>query len=80
MAHVEINVEGCKACTLCIEFCPRDCLEMGEELNSRGFHPAVMGDPDRCTGCRVCALMCPDVCIEVFRDVTVTADAPREPA
>ena len=78
MARVHINAEGCKACMLCIEFCPRDCLEMSEELNSRGFHPAVMSDTARCTGCRVCALMCPDVCIKVFRDIKSDDHETRE--
>jgi 2-oxoglutarate ferredoxin oxidoreductase subunit delta len=68
MGHVRINAEGCKACMLCIEFCPRGCLAVGEELNSRGFHPAVLNDDHDCHGCRICALMCPDVCIEVFRN------------
>ena len=68
MAHVTINAEGCKACLLCIEFCPRECLALAEDLNSRGFHPAAMAHPEQCTGCRICALMCPDVCIEVYRD------------
>ena len=68
MAHVRINAEGCKACLLCIEFCPRKCLAVDDRLNSRGFHPVMMTDDAECTGCRICALMCPDVCIEVFRD------------
>jgi len=67
MPYITINAEGCKACTLCIEFCPRQCISIGKELNSRGHHPAVFSQPDNCTGCRVCAIMCPDVCIEVFR-------------
>ena len=53
---------------LCIEFCPQDCLTIGETLNSRGFHPAVQKEDHNCRGCRICALMCPDVCIEVYRD------------
>ena len=68
MAHVRINAEGCKACMLCIEFCPRDCLALGEELNSRGYHPVALKDEHDCHGCRICALVCPDICIEVFRD------------
>jgi len=68
MAYVRINAEGCKACTLCIAFCPQNCLSIGDTLNSRGFHPAAQHDARACTGCRICALMCPDVCIEVYRD------------
>lgn len=67
MAHVIINPERCKACLLCIEFCPRKCLALDEGLNGRGFHPASCAQPERCTGCGICATMCPDVCIEVKR-------------
>ncbi|HEX2950292.1 MAG TPA: ferredoxin family protein [Armatimonadota bacterium] len=68
MPYIKINRETCKACTLCIEFCPRDCIVLDEEMNSRGHHPAKFIGTDRCTGCRMCATMCPDVCIEVYRE------------
>jgi 2-oxoglutarate ferredoxin oxidoreductase subunit delta len=68
MAHITINAEGCKACMLCADFCPRECIATSDEMNSRGFHPATFVHPERCTGCRICATMCPDVCIEVFRE------------
>lgn len=74
MAHISINAEGCKACLLCIEYCPRDCIALGEELNSRGYHPAVFATPEQCNGCRICATMCPDACIEVYRDVRPSAE------
>ena len=73
MARIVIDAEGCKACMLCVAFCPRDNLTLGEELNSRGFHPAALVDAGRCTGCRICALMCPDLCIEVLRDAAPAA-------
>jgi len=76
MAHVIINTEKCKACMLCIVFCPRDCLALGEKLNSRGFHPATLVEEARCSGCRTCAMMCPDVCIEVFREDMSATTAP----
>ena len=68
MAHVVINAEKCKACMLCVDFCPRQCLGMSELINTRGHHPAELQHPDQCTGCRICAMMCPDVCIDVFRE------------
>lgn len=76
MAHITINAEGCKACQLCIEFCPRKCITLAETLNSFGHHPVAFTTPDRCTGCRICATMCPDVCIEVYRDETSPATTP----
>lgn len=68
MSYVTINAEGCKACLLCIEFCPRESLAAAETMNRRGVHPVAQVAPERCTGCRICALMCPDVCIEVYKD------------
>lgn len=74
MPYITINAEGCKACTLCIEFCPKKCIAISEKLNSRGFHPAEPIDPaHQCTGCRICATMCPDVCIDVFREQRTAA-------
>ena len=73
MPHITINAEGCKACQLCMDFCPRQCIALSEQLNSRGYHPAQFVHGAKCSGCRICATMCPDVCIEVFR-----SDAPEE--
>ncbi len=67
MPRVVIDAEICKGCVLCVEFCPRDALEMSDATNSRGHHPAVLRDDEKCTGCAVCALVCPGVCIEVYR-------------
>jgi len=79
MAYVRINAEGCKACLLCIDYCPKASLAVSDEMNSRGYHPVIQVDADRCTGCRLCALMCPDCCIEVYREVKhadVTTETP----
>jgi len=78
MAYIEINTDGCKACGLCIEFCPRECIALDDEMNNRGFHAAKLVKADRCTGCRICATMCPDVCIEVFREEKVPAATSQE--
>jgi 2-oxoglutarate ferredoxin oxidoreductase subunit delta len=74
MAYVTINAEACKACLLCIEYCPRESLAPAASMNRRGVHPAEQSAPDRCTGCRICALMCPDVCIEVYKDAPPTTE------
>lgn len=59
---------------LCIDFCPRACITVSEQINSRGHHPAMFVEGSQCTGCRICATMCPDVCIEVFREGTAPTD------
>jgi 2-oxoglutarate ferredoxin oxidoreductase subunit delta len=68
MPKVVINEERCKGCELCVQFCPKGSLALTADINSRGFHPACMTDPDACTGCGNCALMCPDACVHVYRD------------
>jgi 2-oxoglutarate ferredoxin oxidoreductase subunit delta len=64
---VVIDEEKCKACGLCVYFCPQENLGFCESINARGFHPAGMLEEDKCTACGNCALMCPEVCIKVYR-------------
>lgn len=78
MAHITINAEECKACGLCIAFCPRDVIAFNDEMNSRGFHPATPVRIKQCTGCRICATMCPDICIEVYREEKAPAGTAGE--
>lgn len=63
---VEIDIETCKGCELCIESCPQESLTMSKEINAIGYHYAVLIQ-DNCTGCVNCALVCPDAVITVYR-------------
>ncbi|MBN1126501.1 MAG: 4Fe-4S binding protein [Sedimentisphaerales bacterium] len=65
MAKINLNMERCKGCGLCIGACPIDNLRMSEELNSKGYPFAEVIDKDKCTGCALCCRMCPDVAIEI---------------
>ncbi len=65
--EVLINGEHCKACGVCLEFCPQDVLGVSEQRNKAGFYPVEVKKPEECTGCGHCALMCPDACIEIYR-------------
>ena len=72
MVHgrIVIDAERCKSCELCMSACPQKVIKLADNLNSRGYRPAVLFDPEhKCTGCGLCAVVCPDVCITVFREV-----------
>jgi len=63
---VEIDVEKCKGCSLCIVACKQETLEMSKKINRQGYQYAV-AVKDNCTGCENCALVCPDAVITVYR-------------
>ncbi len=65
--RVEINTDTCKGCGLCINACPQGVLGVANEVNVKGYLPAIDLNPDKCTGCTFCALMCPDSVITVYR-------------
>jgi len=68
--RVVIDVERCKGCELCRDACPQDVLVLADELNSKGYRPVVLLDPEHdCTGCALCATVCPDACITVYREI-----------
>lgn len=67
MPKLEIREDRCKACGICVEYCPQNCLELTDRFNPQGYHPVGLKRPDDCTGCAICARMCPDVVIEVWK-------------
>ena len=71
MEHWRIDEDRCKGCGLCVEFCPKDCLEMSQGLNCIGYHPPVLIKPEDCNGCAMCAQMCPETAIFIYRKVKV---------
>lgn len=68
MPRIVIDVERCKQCMLCVEFCPKRALEISTDTNSKGYHPVQRVDGVECSGCGICQLICPAVAIEVHRD------------
>ena len=66
MAKVTLQTDLCKGCGLCVSTCPKRCLSIAaDQINKKGYSPAVMSDPDKCIGCAFCATMCPDCIITV---------------
>ncbi len=65
---IEIEVDRCKGCGLCIAVCPTKILHIDDAaINVKGYQPAAVSDMENCIGCGYCALVCPDVAITVER-------------
>ncbi|MBW1764895.1 MAG: 4Fe-4S binding protein [Deltaproteobacteria bacterium] len=56
---MEIRTDWCKGCGICVAFCPKEVLTMGE--NEKAF----VERPDECNQCGLCELRCPDIAIEI---------------
>lgn len=56
---VTFNMEWCKKCGICVEFCPRKALAVGAKE-----YPEL-ADPGACTYCRLCEIICPDFAVTV---------------
>lgn len=65
MSELRIDKEKCKACGLCILYCPQKCLKLSASLNNKGYHYVEPAPGTSCGGCAICHVVCPDVCIRV---------------
>lgn len=61
---IQIIIEKCTGCTLCIKVCPFDAIRMMDRLESRGFtsssqsHKKAVIDLNKCTLCGACKDAC----------------------
>jgi 2-oxoglutarate ferredoxin oxidoreductase subunit beta len=66
--RLQIDADKCKGCGFCVEFCPKDVLEMSDEFNSKGYHPPKVAN-DSCTYCGLCEMICPEFSIFEVSDI-----------
>lgn len=66
MAYIhKIDSDRCKGCGLCVTICPKNVLEISEQVNPKGYFPAFQARPQDCIKCALCCTMCPDVAITI---------------
>jgi 2-oxoglutarate ferredoxin oxidoreductase subunit delta len=56
---IEINDAWCKGCAICVEFCPKDVLQMTP------LDKVEVKTLEACTKCLRCEQLCPDFAIVV---------------
>ncbi|NOR86523.1 MAG: 4Fe-4S dicluster domain-containing protein [Bacteroidales bacterium] len=64
---IDVDVEKCKGCSVCIPACPFDVILLSKDVNGKGYNYAYMENPEACTGCTNCAIVCPDGVITVYK-------------
>ena len=64
---LDISVDRCKGCGLCVAVCPKGILELDPWfVNDLGYHPVGLIDAATCTSCALCARICPDSVFAVY--------------
>lgn len=73
--NIDIFRAWCKACGICVAFCPAGVLARDE-----GGYPYVK-EPDKCISCGWCEIRCPDFAITVYnkdKKSDIETDYPEE--
>jgi len=72
MAKGEIVIleDSCKGCALCVEYCPKGCIQVVKDKFTGGgaLLPEFVNKED-CIACKICGQLCPDFAIEVYKYV-----------
>ncbi len=60
MVKIEIDINRCRGCGTCVDFCPTSVFELSN-INGRTVSTAVL--PEECCACNTCAGQCPEEAI-----------------
>jgi 2-oxoglutarate ferredoxin oxidoreductase subunit delta len=63
--QVYLIPERCKGCNICVEFCPKEVLQISNQTNTKGYHlPEIAeGMEEVCVHCDFCTVVCPEFAI-----------------
>lgn len=65
-----IDSRTCAGCSLCVENCPMDCLQIEEPKYHGDIHTiAYLAYGEKCIGCGICAEVCPIRAIVMKGDI-----------
>ena len=67
MPKMEVDEVRCKGCYLCIQVCPKKCIEKSDSFSKTGYYPAKDSTEGCCIACQSCARICPDLAIRVYK-------------
>ena len=71
-AAIVIRKDLCKGCGICVAFCPKNVLELGEDEKAAALRI------EECTACGLCEMRCPDLAIELRAEGEKSAEQEPE--
>ncbi|MFQ5604476.1 MAG: ferredoxin family protein [bacterium] len=74
---IHIVKDQCKGCGFCVEYCPKEVLELSDEFNIKGYHPPVVVQEDECVYCKLCEIICPE--FSIFVTQKKSTEKPEKP-
>ncbi len=68
VGEIHVLDNRCKGCGFCVEYCPRNVLELSHDFNEKGYHFPVVPRPLDCVDCKLCQNICPEFAIFVLSE------------